>query len=108
MTDFRGGINQAANLTTGREIRARGGWSELKLSPNNYYSLHTGVTVDDPLNADLGVGGRTRNRSGYVGTRFNANGNFMIGFDFLRWRTDYKAQRAGADNRVNLIFQYSF
>ena len=82
--------------------------SELKLSLNSFYFLHSGYTVDDPVDVDLGVGGRTRNRSGYVGTRFNASGNFMIGFDFLRWRTDYKGQRTGADNRVNLIFQYSF
>ncbi len=108
LTDFRGGINQAVNLTTGREIQARGGWTELKLSPNHFYALHAGFTVDDPEDRDLGIGGRVRNRSAYAGTRFNASSNLMLGFDFLRWRTDYKGQRSGHDNRVNLIFQYSF
>lgn len=108
LTDFRGGINQAVNLTTGQEIRARGGWTELKFTGNKYYSLHVGVTDDDPFDGDLLNTARTRNRSGYFGTRLNASSNLLFGFDFLRWRTDYKGQRPGENNRVNLVFQYSF
>jgi hypothetical protein len=108
LTDFRGGVAQSVNTATGREIRARGGWTELRLTPNEFYSLHGGVSVDDPLDRDLGVGGRTRNRAGYFGGRFNASHNLMIGLDYLRWLTDYKGQRPGQNNRVNLIFQYSF
>lgn len=108
LTDFRGGVAQSVNTATGREIRARGGWTELRLTPSEFYSLHGGVSVDDPLDQDLGVGGRTRNRAGYIGTRFNASHNLMIGLDYLRWLTDYKGQRPGQNNRVNLIFQYSF
>jgi hypothetical protein len=108
LTDFRGGVAQSVNTVTGREIRARGGWTELRLTPSEFYSLHGGVSVDDPLDQDLGVGGRTRNRAGFVGARFNASHNLMIGLDYLRWLTDYKGQRPGQNNRVNLIFQYSF
>jgi hypothetical protein len=108
LTDFRGGINQAVNLATGREIRSRGGWSELKLTANSFYSFHTGLTDDDPLDGDLPVNARTRNRSGYFGTRVTPSANFTFGFDFLRWKTDYKGLSSGIDNRVNLIFQYNF
>jgi hypothetical protein len=108
LTDFRGGIVQGVNTANGREVRARGGWSELRLTPKPVYSLHTGFTLDDPVNSDLGPGGRLRNLTGYGGVRFNVSGNLMIGFDYLRWRTDYRGQRAGTNNRANLIFQYSF
>ena len=108
LTDFRGGINQGVNLTTGREIRARGGWSELKLTANSFYSFHAGLTTDDPLDGDLPTNARTRNRSGYFGTRVTPSPNFTFGFDFLRWKTDYKGLNSGIDNRVNLIFQYNF
>ena len=108
LTDFRGGINQAVNLTTGREIRARGGWSELKLTANSFYAFHAGLTSDDPVDGDLPTNARTRNRSGYFGTRVTPSPNFTFGFDFLRWKTDYKGLSSGTDNRVNLIFQYNF
>ncbi len=108
LTDFRGGINQAVNLATGREIRSRGGWSELKLTANSFYSFHTGLTDDDPIDVDLSANARTRNRSGYFGTRITPGSNFTFGFDFLRWKTDYKGLSSGIDNRVNLIFQYNF
>ncbi|MBL8206131.1 MAG: hypothetical protein JNM09_17990 [Blastocatellia bacterium] len=108
LTDFRGGINQTMNLTTGRDVGARGGWTELKLAPNRFYSLHTGFSIDDPFDSDLETGGRTRNHSEYIGARVSPSDHFLLGLDFLHWRTDFKAQRTGVNNRVNLIFQYSF
>ncbi len=108
LSDVRGGVGQGINLANGREIRARGGWSELSLKLFRRWSLHPGYTTDDPVDADIPGGGRTRNRAFYVGNRVTPGGNFLFGFDYLRWRTDYKGFLPGISNRVNIFLQYSF
>jgi hypothetical protein len=108
LSDVRGGAGQGINLANGREIRARGGWSELSLRLFRRWSLHPGYTTDDPVDADIPGGGRTRNRAFYVANRITPGGNFLFGFDYLRWRTDYKGFLPGISNRFNIILQYSF
>src|SRR5262249_55243808 len=108
MSDMRGGAGQGLNLTSGREIRGRGGWSEVSLKLSRYLSLHPGFTTDNPLIGDVPAGGRTRNRAFYLGSRITPAGNLTIGADYLRWRTDYKGLASGVDNRVNLFFQYAY
>jgi hypothetical protein len=108
LSDTRGGIGQGINLTNGREIHSRGGWSELGLRLSHYYSLHPGYTIDDPVDGDIPGGGRTRNRAYYIGNRITPGGNFLIGFDYFRWITNYKGFLPGIDNRLNIFFQYNF
>jgi hypothetical protein len=108
MSDVRGGAGQGINVATGREIRGRGGWSEANIKVSRYLSLNPGFSTDDPVDADVPNGGRTRNRAFYLANRITPGGNFLIGADYLRWQTNYKGLRRGIDNRVNLFFQYSF
>ncbi len=108
MSDVRGGAGQGVNAATGREIRGRGGWSEANIKVSRYYSINPGFSTDDPVDADLPTGGRTRNQAFYVANRITPGGNFLFGADYLRWRTSFKGFRRGVDNRVNLFLQYSF
>lgn len=108
MSDFRGGAGQGVTPATGRIVRARGGWAELKLRINRYWSVAPGFTTDNPVKADLAAGSRTRNRAFYAGNRFTPGGKVEIGIDYLRWRTDYFGAASGIDNRFNVFFQYGF
>jgi hypothetical protein len=108
MSDVRGGAGQGINVATGREIRGRGGWGEASVRVSRYFSLSPGFTTDDPVDQDLPAGGRTRNRAIYLGNRITPSANFLVGADYLRWRTDYKGFLRGVDNRVNIFLQYSF
>lgn len=108
LSDTRGGAGQGINLITGREIRGRGGWSEANIRVSRYLSLNPGFSTDDPVDEDLPDGGRTRNRAFYLANRITPGGNFLIGADYLRWRTDYRGFRRGIDNRVNIFLQYGF
>lgn len=108
MSDVRGGAGQGINTATGREIRGRGGWGEAIFKVSRYLSLSPGFTTDDPVDQDIPVGGRTRNRAAYLGSRITPGGNFLIGADYLRWRTDYRGFLSGIDNRVNIFLQYGF
>ena len=102
LTDVRGGIGQGVNLLTGREIRSRGGWSELALQVSPRWSIHPGFSTDDPVDADIPEGGRTRNTAFYIGNRFRPGGGFLIGMDYLYWVTQFKGLTEGIDNRMNL------
>lgn len=108
MSDVRGGAGQGINTANGREIRGRGGWGEATLRVSRFLSISPGFTTDDPVDQDLGNGARTRNRAFYLGDRISPSANFLIGADYLRWRTDYKGLLSGVDNRVNIFLQYSF
>jgi hypothetical protein len=108
LSDVRGGAGQGINLTNGREIRARGGWAEVSLKISRYWSVHPGYTTDDPVDADIPDGGRTRNRAFYFGNRITPGGNFLFGIDYFRWRTDYRDFLPGINNRVNIFLQYNF
>ncbi|HKV39976.1 MAG TPA: carboxypeptidase regulatory-like domain-containing protein [Blastocatellia bacterium] len=108
LSDLVGGIGQGINLFTGQEIRSRGGWSELNFKLSRYYSFNPGFTTDDPVDADIPDGGRTRNHAFYIGNRIMPSQNFLIGIDYLRWRTDFKGFTRGIDNRVNIFFAYHF
>ncbi len=108
MSDVRGGAGQGINLTNGREIRGRGGWSEANVKVTRYLSLNPGFSTDDPVDEDIPNGGRTRNRAFYIANRITPGGNFVFGADYLRWLTTYKGLRRGLDNRVNLFLQYNF
>ncbi len=106
MGDFRGGAGQS--FLAGRPVRGRGGWSELKVRVNRFWSIAPGFTTDNPVLRDLTPGSRARNRAFYFGNRFTPGGKIEFGVDYLRWQTDYVARDRGTDNRFNLFLQYGF
>jgi hypothetical protein len=108
MSDVRGGAGQGVNVSTGCEIRGRGGWAEANIKPSRYFSINPGFSTDDPLNADIPVGGRTRNRSFFIANRITPGGNFTFGADYLRWKTNFSGFKTAVDNRVNIFWQYNF
>lgn len=107
LSDVRGGIGQSVNLLTGEEIDSRGGWIEVggDLAPN--YQAFVGYTLDRPDEEQVPAGGRTRNTAAYLANRFTLS-KFTIGFDVLRWRTEYQGLPEGLDNRVNAYLISSF
>lgn len=107
MSDFRGGIAQAVNRTTGSEISSRGGWAEAGLDVAKAYTLSVGYTVDTPDRDDLPSGGRSRNGAWYVANRWSVK-PLVLGADYLRWTTEYADGPKGTDNRVNAYAIFNF
>jgi hypothetical protein len=105
--DMRGGIGQFWNAATGREIDSRGGWAEVGLQ-SGPHGLFAGYTVDDVTNQHVGVGGRTENRAWYLTNRFDLADPLTLGVDYIHWRTHFKDQPHGTDNRINLYLIYGF
>ncbi|RMH22360.1 MAG: hypothetical protein D6696_03625, partial [Acidobacteria bacterium] len=108
LSDFRGGIGQGINPRTGGEIESAGGWLELGFKASEVYSVYVGQTLDDPTDADVPPGGRIENRASYLVNRFRFGRPFMIGLDYLNWKTRFKGLPSGTDNRLNLYLIYNF
>lgn len=108
LSDFRGGVGQGLNTVVGTEIRSRGGWAELGIKLSRFYRIFPGYTLDDPVDRDIPVQGRIKNRAWYIVNRFYPGGPFIVGIDYLRWTTDYKGLDRGVDHRLNIYVQYNF
>lgn len=106
--DVRGGIGQTVNTTTGEEIDSSGGWLELGVRPTKKYFFSVGLSVDDPEDENVPVGGRTDNRVWYITNQWRPGKPFMFGFDYLNWETDFNGLAKGMDNRVNVHSIYYF
>lgn len=107
LSDFRGGIGQGVNTVTGEEIESAGGWAELGFKVTKVYGLYLGYTLDNPRDGDVPSGGRIENRAVYLVNRFRFD-PFLLGIDYLNWRTEYRDLDAGEDNRFNLYLAYNF
>jgi len=108
LSDFRGGIGQGVSPSTGSEIRSRGGWFEAGTRTGKIHSIYAGVSLDDPDDDEVGPGGRIRNRAWWIVNRFETPGPFLVGFDLLRWKTDFAGLAPGTDNRINAYVQFGY
>ncbi|MCH7990659.1 MAG: hypothetical protein IID46_16075 [Planctomycetes bacterium] len=110
LSDWRGGIAQGVNTTTGEEIESRGGWTELQLEAAEWWRFAAGVTVDDPVNKDLigNVTERTLNWTWYLGNRFNLGGGLNIHVNLEFWNTDYLTLQHGDAMRFKTVLIQRF
>jgi hypothetical protein len=106
--DFRGGIGQSIDTTTGDEIGAVGGWAELVVAATDDTRFHAGSTLDDPDGDDVAAGKPERNLTAYVGTIKDWPSGLRTGFDLIYWETDWANSEDGDGLRFNLYFQFSF
>ena len=104
LSDWRGGVGQGVNTTTGEEIEAHGGWTELQLELQPWWKMAVGGTMDNPNDSDLigNTTGRTLNWTWYVGNRFPLGGGLNIATNVEFWNTDYLTQRKGDAMRLKL------
>jgi hypothetical protein len=110
LSDWRGGIAQGVNTTTGREIESRGGWTELQVEPFEWYRVAAGFTVDDPVNSDLigNTTSRTLNTTWYVGNRFDFGGGLNIYVNLEFWETKYLGLDKGDAFRFKTVLIQRF
>jgi hypothetical protein len=107
LSDFRGGIGQSFNASTGEEIKSVGGWVEVALR-SGPYGFSTGYTTDDPEDGLVPTGGAIGNSAWYVTNQIRIAAPVVLGIDYLYWRTSFKAASQGTDNRVNAYLTYTY
>ena len=106
--DFRGGVGQSINPTTGDEIGAVGGWAELVYASSDKLRYHVGASVDDPDDEDVPDNRPDHNSTAYLGTVKDWTSGLRTGFDVIYWDTDWANSEDGDALRFNLYFQFNF
>jgi len=90
-------------------LESRGGWLELNFGPfSKKWNFNAGVSVDNPSDDTLPDGARTHNSSRWFNAVYDLNDSVQFGLEFSRWKTDYKNQDSGTDNRIQSSGIYKF
>lgn len=108
VADIGGGIGQSINATTGRTIRAIGGWAEMAILPTRKHMLAAGASGDFARDSDLEMGDRLANRTAYGVLRYKPKESLQIGLEYLYWKTQYKGMSSGVANRFNMHLSVFF
>jgi hypothetical protein len=100
-----GGIGQGM-VRDGVPVHATGGWGQVNLRPSVGWELGGGAGIDDPDDADLGVGSRLRNVAveGHLHWR---KAPVVLGFEVRKLRTRYAAP-VGTLGATHLNFAVGF
>ncbi len=108
LSDFRGGIAQGVNTTTGSEIHSKGGWLEIGYQVSPKHRMAIGYALDDPNNAHVPSGGRTKNEVWYLHNRWQLANNVAFVVNYLFWTTNWKGQATGINHRIATFIQHNF
>jgi hypothetical protein len=108
LNTYLGGIGQGVNITTLKEIAAKGGWVAATLGPWGQSRFNVGYGLDDVDADDVANGARTLNRCLFGNFIYSLNKNAEVGLELSHWRTDYKGSEDADDMRAQASFIYKF
>ncbi|MCU0288535.1 MAG: hypothetical protein MUF15_19345 [Acidobacteria bacterium] len=86
---YMGGIIQSINATTGQEVKANGFYVNAVVNPSPKLQLSLGYSMDDPEDADLTTGSRSKNTSFFGNFLITLSPSIKVGFEVSDWITDY-------------------
>lgn len=78
---YAAGNKQTFNRDTGEGVRASGGFVELEYKLTPQWIAHGGFMIDDPLNEDVPIDGRTYQQNAYGNLMYVRNRYLQIGFE---------------------------
>ncbi len=108
LADFRGGISQSINVTTGREIDSMGGFAEFFWQTSDFFGFGFGASIDNPDFDDLDLAQRASNWTLYAAARFDWGSGVQSGLDVIFWKTQYANREEGDALRVTAFVEISF
>jgi len=110
LNSFFGGVVQGyvADSSNVENIRSSGGFLQLTVNFNKRWNTTVGFGLDDPDDAVLKSGNRSRNSWQYINFGWNLSPqvSIMLGSDWMT--TDYIAKPAGRNNRIQLVTLFKF
>jgi len=105
---YFGGIGQGVNSTTRDEIETTGGWAQIAYKPVDAWAFNLGGGIDDPRDADLENGDKTRNCFVFTNAKYYFSRFLSTGLELTYWSTGYKNSDCGDDFRVQHSWIFSF
>ncbi|HLP60490.1 MAG TPA: hypothetical protein VK186_16740 [Candidatus Deferrimicrobium sp.] len=86
---YMGGIIQNVNPVTGKEIKANGFYINAVVNLSQKLQLSLGYSMDDPDDANLTTGSRSKNTSIFGNFLVAFSPSIKVGFEVSDWITDY-------------------
>lgn len=108
LSSFLGGVGQGYNFTQRHSIYSRGGWIELYHYITTKWHSHVGYCIDDPLDREIPVNGRTYNQVLFGNLIYDVTKQFSLGLEVGSWRTLYQGEQAGESIRTEFMAKYGF
>ena len=109
---YLGGIGNGLNVPAAggapAEIGATGGWLNVGGTPFPKWTMNFGAGVDDPDDADLTAGMRSRNRNVYGNFWYDLTPAAKVGFELSQWDTSYRSAKGADDWRFQGAFLFNF
>lgn len=105
---FLGGVGQSINPVTLEPIQSRGGWGELYYYWTCRLHSHVAYGVDDPIDNDIAVGGRTYNQFYFANIMYDVTKKFRLGLEVGQLKTLYNGLNPGDCTRFELMARYGF
>lgn len=105
---YFGGIGQGVNTSTLKEIRAKGGWVAVTLTPQEQWRFNLGAGIDRVNRDDISNNSKTYNSSVFGNVIYSVNKNTEVGFEVSQLRTGYKNSDDMDDLRLQTAFTYKF
>lgn len=87
--NYNAAVLQIFNPVTLEAVPTTGGWCELYVNWTDSLHSHLGFGIDDPRNASLSPGMRSRNQFSFVNLIWDATKSLDIGVELGRYETDY-------------------
>ncbi len=108
MDSYWGGVGQGINLQTQEEIAGWGMWSQLQFQPTDAWSLNVGYSIDNPDDADLNFGNRTKNETWLINTYYNFHPSLIWGLEYMRGSTGYLGLGTADNDHIHSSLIYKF
>lgn len=105
---YHGGVGHGVNPVTGRSIDAQGGWAQLAWVPVSQVTLSVGAGFDDPDDADLIPGMRSRNEMLGANVYYRLGGGLSVAFEYTWTKTSYLERDSADNNRLQSAVIYTF
>lgn len=96
---YAAGNKQTFNTETGQGIRASGGFIEAEYKINQKWIPHIGFMIDDPLDRDVPLTGRTRQQNAYSNIMYVHSRYLQAGFEVAHLKAGFQ-NPANGDNEA--------
>lgn len=124
MVNFVGGVGFSGEVFTGSNLGSyfggilnsnridglacKGGWASAWFKPHKKVKLTGGYGVDDPDDADLNSGNRSKNQAIFGNLKYTLVPQVTLGVEVSQWDTEYKDADKASAMRVESSFILNF
>ena len=108
LTTYYGGIGQGINITKNTAIGAKGFWVQIMTDPLECLNWNIGYGLDDPDDADLSKGYRSRNTMIFTSLYYKLTTAVTVAIEYSNITTAYLQGDDATDNRFQGSMIYKF